>query len=95
MRITTSAQAGSEQKNDVLVTVSPGDGDTLSVTLAAKPIILKQFGGQMEQVIRQVAAEEGISGGAIAVTDGGGALDFVIRARVRTALRRAKGVVAV
>lgn len=88
MRITTSAQAGSENKSDVLVSVSPAD--TLTVHLQAKPIILRQFGGQIERVVRQTAEEEGVDAAHIEVKDGGGGLDFVIRARVRCALRRAK-----
>ena len=71
MKLNTSAQAGSENKSDVLVTVSPAE--ELTVKLLAKPIIAKQFGARIE------------------VRDGGGALDFAIRARVRCALRRAKG----
>lgn len=89
MKLTTTAQAGSENKGDVLVTVSPAD--ELSVQLQAKPIILKQFGRHIEDVTRQAAQTEGVDGACISLKDTGGALDFVIRARVRCALRRAKG----
>ena len=89
MKLTTTAQAGSENKSDVLVTVTPAD--ELIVQLQAKPIIMRQFGAQIESVVRQVAEEEGVDGAEIQVKDGGGALDFAIRARVRCALRRAKG----
>ena len=37
------------------------------------------------------AIDEGVDAARIEVRDGGGALDFAIRARVRCALRRAKG----
>ena len=53
MRLSTSAQAGSDKKSDVLVTVSPCE--ELAVKLVAKPIIQKQFGAQIEQVTRQAA----------------------------------------
>ena len=89
MKLTTTAQAGSENKSDVLVTVSPAD--ELTVQLQAKPIIMRQFGAQIESVARKAAAEEGVDGACIQIKDGGGALDFAIRARVRCALRRAKG----
>ena len=46
MKLNTSAQAGSENKSDVLVTVSPAE--ELTVKLLAKPIIAKQFGAQIE-----------------------------------------------
>lgn len=89
MKLTTTAQSGSETKSDVLVTVSPAD--ELTIQLEAKPIILRQFGQRIETVVRQVAKEEGVDGACVHVKDGGGALDFAIRARVRCALRRAKG----
>ena len=89
MKLTTTAQAGSENKSDVLVTVTPAG--ELTVQLQAKPIILRQFGAQIESVVRQAAEEENVDGACISVKDGGGALDFAIRARVRCALRRAKG----
>lgn len=89
MKLTTTAQAGSENKSDVLVSVGPSE--ELTVQLQAKPIILRQFGAQIESVVRQAAADEGVDGACIQVKDGGGALDFAIRARVRCALRRAKG----
>ena len=89
MKLNTSAQAGSENKSDVLVTVSPAE--ELTVKLLAKPIIAKQFGAQIERAVRQAAADEGVDAARIEVRDDGGALDFAIRARVRCALRRAKG----
>lgn len=89
MKLTTTAQAGSENKSDVLVIVNPAE--ELTVQLQAKPIILRQFGAQIESVVRQAAADEGVDGACIQVKDGGGALDFAIRARVRCALHRAKG----
>lgn len=92
MKLNASAQAGTENKSDVLVTVSPAD--ELTVKLQAKPIILKQFGAQIEDVVRQTAAEEDVDAAQILVKDGGGALDFAIRARVRCALRRTKGGLA-
>lgn len=89
MKLDASAQAGREARSDVLVTVTPAE--RLTVELLAKPIIVRQFGAQIERVVRQTAAEEGVDAAHIRVKDGGGALDFAIRARVRAALRRAKG----
>lgn len=88
MRLTTGAQAGSENKGDVAVRVFPAD--KLAVRLLAKPIIVRQFGAQIERVVRQAAADEQVDAALIEVRDGGGALDFAVRARVRCALRRAK-----
>lgn len=91
MKLNQIAQAGTEAKSDALVTVTPAE--ELTVHLQAKPIILRQFGKQIEETVRQVAMEENVDGADISIKDGGGALDFAIRARVRCALRRAKGVV--
>lgn len=88
MELKACAQAGSECKGDVLVEVA--QADELTVKLIAKPIIVRQFGAQIEKIVRQAAAEEQVDAALIEVHDGGGALDFAIRARVRCALRRAK-----
>lgn len=88
MKLLTEAQAGSDRKNDALVWVSPAD--EVTVLVQAKPIILRQFGAGIEAQVRQVAREEGVTGADIRIQDGG-ALDFVLRARVRCALRRAMG----
>lgn len=87
--ILCEASAGSGNKSDALVTVAPAD--SLQISLTAKPIIMRQYGGLIDEAVRQAAEEEGVDAAVISVTDGGGALDYVIRARVRCALRRAKG----
>lgn len=48
------------------------------------------FGTHMKQAVMSVLEEEGIQDIHITVEDDG-ALDFVIRARLKTAIRRAKG----
>ena len=58
MKLSISAQAGSENKSDVLVSVSPAED--LSVKLTAKPIIVRQFGAQAVRravLVKEIAAQ--------------------------------------
>jgi citrate lyase subunit gamma (acyl carrier protein) len=86
MEIRETAVAGSLESNDVLVIVSPSQTPGLAVTIDS--IVIKQFGQQIEKTVREVASILGVSQGTIQLTDRG-ALDYALRARVETALRRA------
>lgn len=88
MKITKTAQAGAQESNDALVTVTPNEQGGIQVELETKGVILKQFGKQMERVIREKAQEMGVEDVTIKVQDKG-ALDYTIRARVQAALERA------
>lgn len=86
MEIRKTASAGSIESNDVLVLVKPGDA--AGVTVAIDSIVIKQFGKQIEKVVREVAASLGVLRASFQLNDRG-ALDYIIRARVETAIRRA------
>lgn len=88
MKISTTAQAGALESNDVLVTVMPNEQGGVQVQLETKRVILTQFGKQIEQVVRDKAVEMGVEDVTIKVQDKG-ALNYTIRARVQTALERA------
>jgi citrate lyase subunit gamma (acyl carrier protein) len=88
MKITKSAQAGAQESNDVLITVNPNEQGGIQVQLETKRVIMRQFGQQMEQVIREKAEEMGVEDVTIKAQDKG-ALDYTIRARVQAALERA------
>jgi citrate lyase subunit gamma (acyl carrier protein) len=88
MKIIKSAQAGALESNDALIRVSPNERGGIQVQLEAKRVILKQFGKQMERVIREKVEEMGIEDVTIYVQDKG-ALDYTLRARVQAALERA------
>lgn len=80
------AQAGSLESGDLLVLIresSSPDRIEVSIKSPVKP----QFGRQIEAVARQVLGEAGVSGVGLYIEDRG-ALDYVIRARVSTALAR-------
>ena len=86
MKIHKTATAGSLESNDVLVLVHPGDADGIAVEI--KSIVIKQFGKQIEKSVREIATALGVTKAAFQLNDQG-ALDYTIRARVETAIRRA------
>ncbi len=87
MVVTRRAIAGTLESNDVMVSVSPADK---GLEVRVKSIVQKQFGRRMEEVALETARALGAEGALIELDDRG-AVDFTIRARVETALLRAKG----
>ena len=82
------AQAGSLESGDALVRVSLTESDSLDVLLSSK--VSSRFSKSIDQAIREVASEMEIRSAIIEVRDGG-ALDFVLRARLVAAFSRALG----
>ncbi len=83
-KITKMAKAGSVESNDILVMISPGEG---SLEVEVESIVYKQFGESIKDVILNTLAEEGIKDAKVIAKDKG-ALDFTIKARVKTCIRR-------
>jgi citrate lyase subunit gamma (acyl carrier protein) len=88
MEIAKKAEAGTSETGDIHVTVIPVDQEGIHIQLESKKVILKQFGRQMEEVIRDTVLQLGVENILIKALDRG-ALDYTIRARVQTAIRRA------
>ena len=86
MKITKTAKAGTAESNDILITVTPDESG--KVTLELESIVKLQFGEVIERVILEQVRAMGVEGVKIAAQDKG-ALDYTIRARVETALKRA------
>lgn len=84
VEILKPATAGSSESNDILIMISPGNG---SVDINLESVVLKQYGDQIENVIRQTLEEEGVGSVKLIAKDKG-ALDFTIKARVRAAIGR-------
>lgn len=82
------AQAGSLESGDVLVRIAIREAEGLSIRIASK--VSPRFAKSIERSTQEVAAEMGIKGALVDITDRG-ALDFVLRARIATAFRRALG----
>ncbi len=84
-----SAQAGSLESGDVLVRLTPTGQDALDIRVESK--VSPRFSRAIRQTVQDVAAELGVLGLRCEIVDRG-ALDFVLRARVTTAFRRAMEV---
>ncbi len=89
MKITVDAIAGTLESNDVMVWVNPAKG--LSVEIES--IVLPQFGRQIRQAVLETAKDLQVEDAAIFLQDKG-AIECTIKARVETALMRAKGALA-
>ena len=76
---------GNEKDSDVLVTVDL-DFQGIEITIESK--LKKMFGKLMEKAVREVLEEMKVENAKVLVQDFG-ALDFVIKGRTRTAIRRA------
>ena len=86
MRITNIAKAGTLESNDVYIVVEPIEGNTVEIDLES--IVLAQFGKQIHEVLNETASLMGMEGIRITAKDRG-ALDYTIKARLETAIRRA------
>jgi citrate lyase subunit gamma (acyl carrier protein) len=86
MNITKVTKAGTLESNDILIMVSPNENG--GVELQLDSIVIKQFGDQIRKVILDKVDEMNIDNISIKAQDKG-ALDYVIAARVETAIKRA------
>ena len=86
MEIKKSAVAGTMESSDVYVEIEPAQ----QLELQLESVVLGQFGQAIEQVVRSVLQEQGVTGAKVRIVDRG-ALECVLRARVETAIVRGKG----
>lgn len=86
MDIRKSASAGTMESSDAYVEIEPGNGN-LNITLES--VVEKQFGEKIRASVKDVLDEYGVANADVRIVDRG-ALDCVIRARVETAILRAK-----
>ncbi|MEG0372075.1 MAG: citrate lyase acyl carrier protein [Clostridium sp.] len=86
MQILKPAKAGTMESNDVYVMIMPNpDG---GIELELESIVMKQFGKEIERVIRTSLSELGVENAVLKVQDKG-ALNYTIRARIETVISRA------
>lgn len=83
--ISKAAKAGSLESNDLMIMIEPSD--KLDITLNS--VVKEQYGDKILKAINEVLAEEGVTKANIVIEDKG-ALDFTIRARMRTAIERSQ-----
>jgi citrate lyase subunit gamma (acyl carrier protein) len=86
MEIKKQAVCGTIQSNDCFVRVAPSE----ELMLHLESTVMDAFGEQIEKVVKKTLEELGITRGQIFLEDKG-ALDYTIRARVETAVKRANG----
>ena len=83
--IKKAAKAGSLESNDLMIMIEPSD--KLDITLNS--VVKEQYGDKILKAINEVLEAEGVSKANIVINDKG-ALDFTIRARMRTAIERSQ-----
>ena len=85
MKVVKTATAGTVESRDVLVTIAP-QGEGIQIDLNST--VEKQFGKAIRDAVTQTLAELDIQNAAVTLVDKG-ALDCVIRARVKACAYRA------
>lgn len=88
-KVLKTAQAGTLESSDIVVTVAPCDGD--GVNLELESIVYEQYGEVIKKLIYAILREHGVKGVHIKAVDRG-ALDCTIKARVLCALMRAGAI---
>lgn len=79
--------AGTMESSDAYVELEPNDS---GIELNIESVVAEQFGEQIRAAVEDVLDQQGVKNARIKLVDRG-ALDCVIRARVETAVVRAKG----
>lgn len=79
--------AGTMESSDAYVELEPGVN---GIELEIDSVVIQQFGDQIRSVVEDVFREQNVANAKVKLVDRG-ALDCVIRARVETAIVRAKG----
>lgn len=85
--IVKRAVAGTLESSDAYVELEPCAG---GIEIELDSVVIDQFGDEIRRAVGEVLAEQGVQSARVRVVDRG-ALDCVIRARVETAIARAKG----
>ncbi|MGB4589475.1 MAG: citrate lyase acyl carrier protein [Clostridiaceae bacterium] len=84
MEIIKQAVCGTLLSNDCFVRLYPGNG---KIELEVKSPVMNLFGKQIEQTILNTLEANGVTSCKLFLEDRG-ALDYTIRARVETAVKR-------
>ena len=87
MNILKSASAGTLESSDAYVEIEPAVN---KLAVSVESVVEKQFGDKIRTAVMDVLAENDVKSASVRVIDRG-ALECVIRARVETAVLRAKG----
>jgi len=86
MEIKRPAKAGTLESNDIYVMIMPNENNGIELELES--IVIKQFGDEIKKVIFNTLNELEVKNALLKVQDKG-ALDYTIKARIETAVKRA------
>ena len=86
-KILSDAQAGLQDKGDVVVRLKPGANHS-GIRLDIESKVMSMFGEQIRASVVETIEKNGLTDVHVSVRDQG-ALDYAIRARVQTAIERA------
>ncbi|GAA0123775.1 MAG: citrate lyase acyl carrier protein [Clostridium argentinense] len=87
MEIKKVAKAGTLESNDIYIMVMPNDEGGIELDLES--IVMKQFGDEIRKTILNTLSDLGVKKAIVKAQDKG-ALDYTIKARVETAVKRAQ-----
>jgi len=87
MEIKKVAKAGTLESNDIYIMVMPKDEGGIKLELES--IVIKQFGDEIRKTILDTLNDLGVEKAIVKAQDKG-ALDYTIKARVETAVKRAQ-----
>ncbi|MFX0548424.1 citrate lyase acyl carrier protein [Hathewaya histolytica] len=87
MQTLKPAKAGTMESNDIYIMIMPNEYGGIELQLES--IVMKQFGEEIERVIRETLKELDVKDAIVKAQDKG-ALNYTIKARVETAIKRAR-----
>ena len=80
------AQAGTLESSDVFVALEPGEQ---GLEIDIDSVVIKQFGEEIRRVVKDELTRQDVTDAKVSIVDRG-ARECVLRARVETAVLRAK-----
>lgn len=87
MEINKISRAGTVESNDIYIVIMPNDNSGIEIEVES--IVIKQFGDDIKRVILETLEELEVNNAIVKAQDKG-ALDYTIKARVETAVKRAQ-----
>ena len=87
MEINRPSKAGTMESNDIYVMLMENPKGGIEINLQS--IVMKQFGDEIERVIQCTLKEFGVENVIVNAQDKG-ALNYTIKARIETAIKRAR-----
>ncbi len=87
MEINKISKAGTLESNDIYVVIMPNEAGGINLELES--MVMKQFGEEIEKAIRETLEKLDVKNAIVKAQDKG-ALDYTIRARIETAVKRAQ-----